>query len=100
MRKFNEFKITSESKSFTGDKIKISKILNKEIIVYDFKIVTSKYLDKGNGKCMYLQIEMNGVKHVVFTGSVSLADAITQVPEGGLPFSTIIIEDNDRYLFT
>ena len=100
MRKFNEFNIKQESKSFTGDKIKISKILNKEITVCDFRIVNSKYTEKGNGKCMHLQIELNGNKHVVFTGSFSLADASQHVPSDGFPFTTIIVEENERYLFT
>lgn len=100
MKKFNEFNITQESKSFTGDKIKMSKILNKEIVVCDFKIVESKYAEKGNGKCMHLQIEINGNKHVVFTGAVSLAEAIQQVPKDGFPFCTTIVEENERFLFT
>lgn len=100
MRKFNEFNIKQESKSFTGDKIKMSKILNKDITVLDFKIVPSKYTEKGNGNRLDMQIEVNGIKHVIFTGSISLAEAIQQVPKDGFPFSTTIIEENERYLFT
>lgn len=100
MRKFNEFNIKQESKSFTGEKIKMSKILNKEITVIDFKIVPSKFTEKGNGNRLDLQIEVNGTKHVVFSGSVSLAEAIQQVPKDGFPFTTTIVEENDRFIFT
>lgn len=83
----------------TGDKIKIDRILNREIIVHDFKIEKSKY-EKGNGRCLYLQIEVNQTKHVVFTGSAGLIDAIEQVPKSSFPFSTTIVRENERFEFT
>lgn len=97
MKNFKDFGIKTESNSFTGDKIKISKILNRQITVHNYKIEDSKH---NAGKCLNLQIELNGTKHVVFTGSVVLADQIIKIPEDGLPFSTIIVEENDRYQFT
>ena len=59
MRTFKEFGIKPASKSFIGDKIKIDRIVNREIVVLDYKVEDSKY-NKGNGKCLYLQIEFNG----------------------------------------
>lgn len=97
MRSFKEFGIKIENNSFIGDKVKITKILNKEIIVNAFKIDNSKFND---GKCLHLQIEMNTIKHVVFTGSTMLAEAIQQVPKEGFPFSTTIVSENDMYFFT
>lgn len=48
MFKFSDFDIKPQVKSFEGEKIKIDKILNREITVTDYKIETSKY-EKGNG---------------------------------------------------
>lgn len=99
MFKFSDFDIKPQTKSFEGEKIKIDKILNREIVVTDYKIETSKY-EKGNGKCLYIQIEFNGDKRVVFTGSISLMDMIQQVPADKLPFKTTIIKENERLQFT
>ncbi len=100
MRKFSELNITIENKSFTGEKIAIKKILNKEISVVAYKIGGSKYTDKGTGKCLHLQITLNGDKRVVFTGSSTLMQQIEKVPADAFPFVTTIIEVEDRYEFT
>jgi hypothetical protein len=101
MNSFSQFNIKTNTKGFEGDKIKISKILNREIVVYDFKIDDSKcFKDKGTGKCLQLQISLSDQKHIVFTSSSGLIEAIHQVPENGFPFTTTIIEDNDRFKFT
>ncbi len=65
-----------------------------------FKIGDSKYSDKGSGKCLQLQIQLSETKHVVFTGSVFLIDTIQKVPADKFPFTTTIIEENERYEFT
>ena len=102
MNSFSQFNIKpSTSKGFDGDKIKMSKILNREIIVHDFRLEDSKvFKDKGTGKCLHLQISFSNVKYVVFTSSGGLIEAIQQIPSEGFPFSTTIIEDNDRFKFT
>lgn len=100
MYRFSEFNIQVESKSFSGDKISIDRILNREITVVDFKIENSKYEAKGNGKCLHLQIEINGLKYVVFTGSVYLMNMIEKVPAGRFPFFTTIIKQDEAYIFS
>jgi hypothetical protein len=70
MKKFSDLNIKVNTRSFEGDKIKISKVLNKEIIIHEFRIEDSKvFKDKGNGKCLYLQISFKDEKHVIFTSS-------------------------------
>ncbi|MFD2962791.1 MULTISPECIES: hypothetical protein [Olivibacter] len=96
MKTFKEFGIKPTKQGFTGDKIKISKILNKEINVLDFKIESSQF----KGKCLHMQIECGERKFVVFTGSTGLIDMIQRVPSDGLPFSTTIVEENERFEFT
>lgn len=100
MKKFKEFGIKAEVNNFVGDKIKVRKILNCEITVLDFRIMDSKYNDKGNGKCLFLQIEFEGKKRVVFTGSAVLMDTIEKVKRTDFPFMTKIVEENERYEFT
>lgn len=101
MKKFSDFNIEITSKSFEGSKIKISKILDKPIIIYHYKIEDSKvYQEKGNGKCLYLQISINGEKRVIFTSGVGLMEAIQRVPENGFPFETVIVEVSDRFKFS
>src|SRR5690606_33129037 len=98
MKTFKSFDIkVMLPQAFVGTKVRVSKILNRKIIVHRYKIEISKQF---GGQCLYLQIEVDSVMHVIFTGSAVMIDSIVQVPEGGLPFSTTIIEDNNRYLFT
>jgi hypothetical protein len=101
MNTFNQFNIQSPSKGFEGDKIKISRILNREIIVHDYKIEDSKvFKEKGCGKCLQMQISFNNNKHVIFTSASGLIEVIQQIPANGFPFITTIIPDNDRYIFS
>lgn len=101
MKQFRDLGISADLKAFTGEKIKIDRIINKTISVLDFKIEDSKFTDKGNGKCLSLQIEVDGAKRVVFTGSTVLMDILQKVDKSQLPFQTIIEKDNDgRFFFT
>lgn len=96
MKKFSDFGLKQDIHNFTGNKIAISKILNREIIVHDYKIEDSNF----SGKCLYLQIEYNTEKRVVFTGSKYLLDVIEKIPKTGFPFNTIIIEEDGRFEFS
>lgn len=97
MKKFSDLGITTDINSFTGDKIKISKILNIPIIVHDFKIEKSKH---NTGDCLYLQISIEKEKRVVFTGSTVLIDTIKKVPKEEFPFQTTIIKQTEYFEFT
>ena len=97
MKNFKEFGITPPAQSLTGDKIKISKVLNKEITVHGHRLEDSKFND---GQCLYLEISLGENRHIIFTQSAFLIAAVLQVPAGGFPFTTTIVEENDRSLFT
>lgn len=101
MNKFSDLGITAESKAFTGDKIKIERVLNREIVIHEFKIEPSK-LDgnKGNGFCLYLQISIGDIKYLIMTGSGYLQEMIKKVPQDKFPITTTIVKDNERYIFT
>jgi hypothetical protein len=96
MKTFKEFNIKIENKGLNGEKIRVKKILNREIVVTDFIVKDSKY----HGKCLYLQLESDNNKHVLFTGSKILLEAIEKVPKERFPFKTTIVMDGDRLQFT
>lgn len=100
MHSFKDLGIKATSKSFEGDKIKIDRIQNKEIVVEAYKIEASKFKEKGNGKCLYMQITIDGTKRVLFTGSTNLMEMIEQVPADKFPFKTTIVKENERFEFT
>jgi hypothetical protein len=103
MNRFSQFNIKAPAKGFEGSKIKMARILNREIVVHDFKIEESKveaYREKGTGKCLYLQISVDNEMHVVFTSGTGLIETIQQVPRDQFPFTTTIKEENERYKFT
>ncbi len=102
MNNFKDFNIdTPPAKGFEGEKIRMSKILNREIVVYHYKLGDSKiFKDTGTCKCLQLQISVDNRKHVLFTSATALIEVIQQIPEKGFPFSTMIIEENDRFMFT
>lgn len=95
-KNFKDFGIKTISQSFTGEKIKVKKILNTEITVIDFKIEASKY----EGRCLYLQIQKGESKHVVFTSSKYLIQVIEKLTKEQFPFITTIVETDDKYEFT
>lgn len=98
MKKFQDFNIDHEHTAFVGDKIKLERLLNCEIIVHAYKLEPSK--QREGEQCLTLQVEKSGQKHVVFTGAKVLIKMISQVPDGGMPFTTTIIKDNEYYEFT
>ncbi len=100
MKSFSEFNIKPKHGRFVGEKIKMYNVLNRPIIVHDYKINESKFRDNGNGKCLYLQIELEDKKRVLFTGSKVLTNMIKQVPREELPFQTVITKEGESFQFT
>jgi hypothetical protein len=98
MASFKDFNIVPKAKRFVGEKIKLQKLLNLPIKVYDFNIEPSK--KKEGTKFLTVQIEFSGEKRIFFTGSTVLMDMIQQVPHQGFPFDTTIKQENDAYEFT
>ncbi|HFG0564503.1 MULTISPECIES: hypothetical protein [Flavobacteriaceae] len=98
MNNFKNFGIKPELSTFTGDKIKIDRVLNAEITVLDYKIEDSKV--KLGTKLLILQIEKSGTKHVIFTGSTILMQMIGKIPKESFPFITTIIKDSEHLEFT
>lgn len=98
MNAFKDFNIKPELNAFTGDKIKIDRIVNISIIIHGFKIEESTV--KQGTKLLTLQIEKNKTKHIVFTGSKVLQQQIIKVPKDKFPFTATIVKNNEYYEFT
>lgn len=94
MKKFSDF---ADEKPFDGDKIPISDVLNQEIVVHGYRASPSK--KKEGTQYITLQIEREGKRYIIFTGSTVLS-AQVQKYQAELPFATIIKKINDFYTFT
>lgn len=100
MKLFSELGITLDSAPMSGEKIKINRIVNKEIEVIDFELNESKFQADKCRKCLKLQIRLDNELRVVFTGSSMLIQAIQKIQKSMLPFKTTIVEVNGFYQFT
>lgn len=98
MKNFKDFQIKAEITSLVGDKIKIDRVLNREIVVTNFKVEPSKHID--GTQCLHLEFRLNGNNHILFTGSTILIQMIEKVPKGNFPFKTTIVKENEYYEFT
>lgn len=77
-------------------------LFNREIIIHGYTIEDSKcYQEKGNGKCLYLQITFEGKRRIVFTSSITLQKGILQrkFPDD-FPISTTIVKRDKNFIFT
>jgi len=93
MKRFGDF---AKETVLDGDKISITDIINKEVIIVDYRVKESK-LKEGN--YLTLQIEKNDKKYVIFTGSQVLIDQIERY-KNELPFLTTIRKINKYYSLT
>lgn len=96
-KRFGDLGIKVEVNTLTGEKIKIAKVIGKEILVKDFKVTDSKY--EKTTHCLTIQIEMHGENKVIFTGSTMLKNQIEQIKKEDFPFITTIEINNDTYQF-
>lgn len=95
MNKFSDF--AENEHGLDGDKLTMGDILNKEIIVKDFRVMPSKCVrDKD---CLQLQFELEGKTYIVFSNSVVLIKQITKYSDK-LPFISTIKKVGSYYTFT
>lgn len=97
MKKFSE--ISQNNNVMLGDKLKINEVVGKEIIVTGYQIGNSRFRREGNEKMLTLQFKLNGIQHILFTGSKILMRQIEQCKDE-IPFITIIEYVNKFYTFT
>lgn len=94
MKRYSD--ITTSRPPMTGDKVKIDKILGKEIAVLAYEIKPST--QKENTDYLSLQIELENEKHILFTGSSVLMDQIDECKDN-LPFLAKIEKIDKYYTF-
>lgn len=100
MKLFKDLGVTVDAAPMTGEKIKINKVLNKQVEVVDFELNTSKFNQERSKKCLKLQIRYEDELRVIFTGSSMLVNAMSHIKKEDLPFLTTIVESNGFYQFT
>lgn len=95
---FKKFSVFARDKlPMPGDKKYMNDILNRQIVVTDFRISNSK---KKNGTdCLQIQFLMDGQVCVTFTGSAVLIDQIQTVRDN-IPFQTTIVKIDKYYTFS
>lgn len=93
-KKFSDF--AQESGPLEGIKSKLDNILDKEVLILDFRINKSKFKE---GNYLTLQYENDGKKHILFTSSGILISQI-QKYANNLPFYTTIKHINNYYTMT
>lgn len=96
MQKFSDF--AKDQHQVEGDKISIEEVINKEIVVTSFRVQKSKY-NVGDGTLLTLQLEVDGEKRIVFTGSTVLKSQV-QTYKDKLPFIATIKKINKYLSFT
>lgn len=97
-KRFGDFNIKVDVDTLTGDSIKISKVIGKEIIVKAFKINKSKF--EKTEHCLTIQIDIGGENKVIFTGSNMLKKQIELIKKEDFPFIATIENINDTYQFS
>ena len=80
-----------------GKKKRLDEILNREIIITDFRITKSKKRDGTD--CLQLQFVIDGEACVAFTGSSVLSDQI-QAVKSNIPFRGTIVKIDRYYSFS
>jgi hypothetical protein len=73
MERFSDF--ADVRKVLDGDKIRIESVLNQEVTVLGYRVAKGKHKTE---RCLTLQIEVDGGRRVVFTGSEVLISQMEQ----------------------
>jgi hypothetical protein len=92
--KFSDF--ATEEKPLDGEKMSIDAVVNKEVLILGFKTGQSKFKEGGYTT---VQFELDGTRHVFFTGSQVLADQL-QKYQANLPFQATVQKINRYYTLT
>lgn len=95
MERFGDF-VDNDEKPFSGDKVRLNDLINKELIILRYKVRPSKYKDKSD-RCATVQFKYdeNGEEKIFFTGSSVIISQLEKYNEK-LPFLACI-KHIDRY---
>ena len=93
--KFSNF--AKDKLPMPGKKRRLDEILNREILVTDFRITKSKR--KEGTDCLQIQFVLDDDVFVVFTGSSVLSDQI-QSARDNIPFRGTVVKIDKYYSFS
>ena len=82
-----------------GDKIKLDDVLNREVEITGYRIAGTRYSKNVSGKYLTLQIRMDNMPYVIFTGSDVLLRQLQEYCKE-IPFFTTIKKINRYYTLT
>lgn len=101
IKEFKSFKVNMPEPSFTGTKIEIGKLIGKDIVVHDYRIVPSKFPEPGREHYLQLQVAIGEIKYVSFCVANTLMGQLKQIPRPeGFPFKSKIALVGERLEFT
>ena len=96
--KFPSFSVFARGKlPLPGIKLRLDQILNREILVTDFRIMKSKH--HPGQECLQFQYLLDNQVCVSFTGSGVLMDQISSVGDN-IPFNATIVKIDRYYSFS
>lgn len=96
MKNFSDF---HTEPTLDGEKISINDVVGKDIIVLDYADRPSRYAKTKDECYTIIQIELEGEKRVIFTGSSVLKDQLNTY-RSELPFRAQIALNKTYYTFT
>lgn len=87
MKRFADLPL--EKRDVWVEKVKISEVIGKEIVITGFTIVPSKY--GNNEQATRIDFELNGEKHICFTSSALLRKQLESTRDE-MPYMTVITQ--------
>jgi len=99
VRSFQDLNVQVETAGLEGTKVQMNEILNVFITIHGFKNEATKYSNR-NPICTHLQISIEGVKHVLFSGSKTIQKIMQALQPSDFPFTTTIRPDGKGIKFT
>jgi hypothetical protein len=96
-KRFKEF--AREPMPLEGTKVKLDDIVNREILVLDYRVKSSHYKKANCEFCLTLQFKLDDKTSVMFTGSNVLRDQMERY-KIEMPFITTIKKIDRYYTFT
>jgi hypothetical protein len=97
MRKFSDF--AADPNILDGAKVRIDDVLNMELVVTGYTVRDSKFSKNKSGKYLTLQVQIDGEKRVVFTGSDVLIGQLDRYGDN-IPFRATIKKIDKFYTLT
>ena len=94
--RFSDF--ATEEKPLDGKKMGVDAVLNKEILILDFRAGNRSQFKEG-GLYTTIQFEIDSERHVLFTGSEVITDQLQRYKDH-LPFVATIRKINKYYTLT